>query len=511
MFRIGNLLRRLQKEADTASPSTKPAPVAEEVVPEPVLQPDVASLDHESSSGASEDDLLPSSKQKRHQARRQRQRERKQLGKEEEITLRPIVTDIPAQSAQVSSEPPLSSSEPQSVNYGSQVSTAWFASSEPNSSQGHFYGSCKWSPTGDRIATVGGENGVLKVFTIPEAPVPTADLELPSSYITQVCSSECIYDYAWYPYSNAQIEGSSLIAIGARSRPVQLWDASNGTLRASYRAYDHLEHICSPNSLAFSIDGSYIYGGFDGVLRAFPIEQPGNNYTEHWTRREKPKSSKRSREPSNTHASHDEPYGHEYSFNGIISTLATSPSNPNALFGGTFSGDIALFDLTTFSQQISIKAGYGVTQVKPSPCGSKLYAAGRKSNQIEAFDLRMPENALWTLQRCSSTNQRIVFDLDCTGSLLMSGSSDGSLKMWNLSLQDTPMAVSIAGLDSYEHDGINCAQFHPFYPSYYAITSGQRRIALDPCYDSDSDSDAETPLPEARSQLFVGYLHGADA
>lgn len=509
MFRIGNLLRRLQKEADAASAPTNPAPIADVVATEPVDQPIVGVMDHESSNEASEDSLLPSSKQKRHQARRQRQRERKQLGKEEEVNLPPVITDTPAQTAQLAPETPIPSNEPQDVQSSSQISTTWFKSTDSDSSRGQFYGSCKWSPTGDRIAAVGGENGVLKVFTVPEAPVPTDDLELPSSYITQVCSSECIYDYAWYPYSNAQVEGSSLIAIGARSRPIQLWDASNGTLRASYRAYDHVEHICSPNSLTFSLDGSYIYGGFDGVLRAFPIEHPGNNYTEHWTKRQTTKASKRSREPSTSLASHSESYETDYSFNGIISTLAISPSNPNALYGGTFSGDIALFDLTTFSQQISIKTSYGVTQVKPSPCGYKLYAAGRKSNQIEAFDLRMPETALWTIQRESKTNQRIVFDLDCTGSLLMSGSGDGSLKMWNLSLQDAPMAVSIAGLDSYEHDGINCTQFHPFYPNYYAITTGQRRIAPDSCYDSDSDSDSENPLTEARSQLIVGYLQGA--
>lgn len=502
MFRIGSLLKRLQREASAASPEADTPSVPETPAPKLESLPVEPSLDQPMPIEEQEDDISSTSKQKRHMARRQRQRERKQLGKAEEIDLGPISLLSSAESTEEDVESPQEVMESKPSDFTSALSQTWFTSSEPGASQGHFFGSCRWSPTGDRIATVGGENGILKVFAIPEAPLSPEYLELPSSNVTQVCSSECIYDYAWYPFSNAQLEGSSLIAIGARSRPIQLWDATNGTLRASYRAYDHVERVCSPHSLAFSLDGSRIYGGFDGVIRSFPIEHPGNNYTEHWTRRDK-KATARSHKRSSAH--HYEGHVDNHSFNGIISTLATVPSNPNALFGGSFSGDLALFDLTTFEQHISIKVPFNVTHIKASPCGTNLYAAGRKTNQLVAFDIRMPNHILWTIQREASTNQRIGFDLDYTGSMLMSGSSDGSLKLWNLSLQADPVAVSVSGLDPIGQDGINCAQFHPFSANHYAVTTGQRRLAQFPC-DSDSSSDDEPKLPDPHSQLIVSLL-----
>ena len=541
MFRIGNLVRRLQRESAEAKPSPEPA---KEVVEAPI-PPEEALSPSESISDVHNDEVSVSGKQKRHMVRRQRQRERKQFGKVEEVDLDQLNSEILAPSSQVGEESAVQSSDANTWNYTSVSVSTWFKVTENNANQGQFFKSCKWSPNGDRLALVGGENGILKVVGLSDSVLPPDAPELSSSLSNQVCQSDCIYEYAWYPFSNAQLENSSLIVIGARSRPVQLWDAVNGTLRASYQAYDHLERVCAPNSLTFSLDGSQIYCGFDGVIRSFPIDQPGTSSTEYWTKGDKKRNSKMSSKSSksisnaryhNQHAyttSHSssalldttsteknenfsfngfnsasseiENYNMEYGFNGIISTLSTVPSNPYMLIGGSFSGDLAVFDLTTFSQQVSIQVPYAVTQVKSSPCGTRLYAAGRNSNAIDCFDLRMPNQPLWTVQRLSNTNQRIAFDIDYTGSLLMSGSVDGSLKLWNLCLQATPVAVSISGMESYEHDGINCAQFHPYGPNYFAVTTGQRRILPDLDYDSDSDTDSETRLPIPRSELFVGY------
>lgn len=41
-----------------------------------------------------------------------------------------------------------------------------------------------------------------------------------------------------------------------RDHPIQLWDVTTGTVRASYSAIDHCEKFIGPNVLSFNLDGS---------------------------------------------------------------------------------------------------------------------------------------------------------------------------------------------------------------------------------------------------------------
>lgn len=85
---------------------------------------------------------------------------------------------------------------------------------------------------------------------------------------------ESVYDFAWFPSMNAQgniteieIEkrytndcltdpSTCCFLTSVRDHPIQLWDVSTGTVRASYSAVDHCERFIGPNALAFNLDGS---------------------------------------------------------------------------------------------------------------------------------------------------------------------------------------------------------------------------------------------------------------
>lgn len=41
-----------------------------------------------------------------------------------------------------------------------------------------------------------------------------------------------------------------------RDHPIQLWDLSTRTVRASYSAIDHCERFIGPNVISFNLDGS---------------------------------------------------------------------------------------------------------------------------------------------------------------------------------------------------------------------------------------------------------------
>lgn len=67
--------------------------------------------------------------------------------------------------------------------------------------------------------------------------------------------------------------------------PVHLWDVCNGQLRCTYRAYDSVDEVTPAYSLAFTPDGSKLYGGFNKAMRIWDTARPGREYTEVSTHR----------------------------------------------------------------------------------------------------------------------------------------------------------------------------------------------------------------------------------
>lgn len=47
----------------------------------------------------------------------------------------------------------------------------------------------------------------------------------------------------------------------SRDHPIHMWDAFTGGLRASYRAYDHLDEVVAANSVCFNAGGDKIFAG----------------------------------------------------------------------------------------------------------------------------------------------------------------------------------------------------------------------------------------------------------
>lgn len=517
MFRIGNLLRRLQNEASAGSTESKPIVIA----PSKVQNESSATIESHSVVESPTVPLKePSSKEKRHLLRRQRQRENKQLGQPEVVNLEPISSNgeqTTSSSDHGDQGEPTSLQPQEKIAFsGSLSTTVSFKISESRSNEGIFFKSAKWSPTGDRIATCSEEKGSIKVFHYPSDLSPGSVLELPDSSSIEVCSTECIYDYAWYPFSNAQYENSSLIATTARSRSIQLWDATNGSLRASYEAYDHLEALCAPNSISFSSDGSRLVGGFDGCLRVFSIDTPGDNYFEYWTKDtiDGGRSKNRSKRTVGLDGDVSQSYG-DYSshhLSGIISSISMPARNPAIMGCATFTGNLGIFDAYACNQVMSIDTGRnGITQILFSPCTTFVYCGFRRSNSISCYDLRMPDDELWSVERRCNTNQKIGFDIDESGSILLSGSTDGVLRCWNIGASSSPTEIPMPGIDDYPHDGINCVQFRPYSPSEYLLTTGKRQIFPDLSFCSDSeDSDSET-RQEASSQLIVSYFDKTDS
>jgi hypothetical protein len=61
----------------------------------------------------------------------------------------------------------------------------------------------------------------------------------------------------------------------SRYNPIHLWDAYSGQLVCTYRAYNYADEVIAAHSIAFSLDGTKIYCGFEKSFRIFDTSSPG--------------------------------------------------------------------------------------------------------------------------------------------------------------------------------------------------------------------------------------------
>lgn len=66
-----------------------------------------------------------------------------------------------------------------------------------------------------------------------------------------------------------------------------MWDAAVGALRCTYRAHDAADEVTAATSLAFSLGGEKLYGGFNKAIRIWDTSRPGRDYQELVTHQKK--------------------------------------------------------------------------------------------------------------------------------------------------------------------------------------------------------------------------------
>ncbi|KAK9818157.1 hypothetical protein WJX72_007963 [[Myrmecia] bisecta] len=344
----------------------------------------------------------------------------------------------------------------------------------------NFLKGVKWSPDGACCLTASDDN-LLRVYDLPPDSLERAPIGDPSSpqlaaaddsfpAALRIYEGETIYDYAWYPGMVASDPVSCCFASTSRAHPVHLWDVCTGELRCSYRAYDHADEVTAANSVAFNLDGSKLFTGFNKHIRVYDVTRPGRdcqNISTHKKRQD------------------GQP--------GIISCLCFNPDRSGLFATGSYAGSAALFDEHT-GEMLYVLQGHtgGITQVMFSRDGNFLYTGARRDPAILCWDVRYSSDVLYRMDRdVTGTNQRIHFDIEPCGRHLATGGQDGMVRMFDLRTGEA------AGDYVAAADTVNGVQFHPFLP-LLATASGQRRFYLAPS-DSDSDSDAENAVPNKPS------------
>ena len=81
---------------------------------------------------------------------------------------------------------------------------------------------------------------------------------------------------AWAPFPQEPADASLLTT--AQRAPIQLWDAADATLRASYRRFDAVDELAAARSLLWAPPGGALWGGYDdGAVCQFDLGCPGRD------------------------------------------------------------------------------------------------------------------------------------------------------------------------------------------------------------------------------------------
>ncbi|XP_003466219.2 telomerase Cajal body protein 1 isoform X2 [Cavia porcellus] len=347
------------------------------------------------------------------------------------------------------------------------LSGSW---SEFSTQPENFLKGCKWAPDGSCILTNSADN-ILRIYNLPpELYNDGEQVEYAEMVpVLRMGEGDTIYDYCWYSLMSSSQPDTSYVASSSRENPIHIWDAFTGELRASFRAFNHLDELMAAHSLCFSPDGSQLFCGFNRTVRVFSTSRPGRDCEVRATFAKKQGQS------------------------GIISCIAFSPTQP--LYAcGSYGCSLGLYAWDDGSL-LALLGGHrgGVTHLCFHPDGNRFFSGARKDAELLCWDLRQPGHPLWSLSREVTTNQRIYFDLDPSGQFLVSGSTSGAVSVWDISGaggDDGKPEPVLSFLP--QKDCTNGVSLHPSLP-LLATASGQR-VFPEPT-DSGDEGEQVPDLP----------------
>ncbi|XP_034194039.2 telomerase Cajal body protein 1 homolog isoform X2 [Osmia lignaria lignaria] len=321
---------------------------------------------------------------------------------------------------------------------------------QPSETCENFTKGCQWSPDGTCLL-VPAEDFRIRIYELPKElysekiPSNLTSTDLPVALAVK--EGGLIYDTCWYPFMNSWQPETCCFLSTSRESPIHLWDAFNGELRATYRAYNQVDEVEASISIQFIDSAREVWAGFKNALKIFDVERPGRQINTIQFKKDFPNVA------------------------GLVSCIKENPIMPGLVAFGTYSKSIGLYrdgPLCTF------KTGSGVTQIEFSSCGTKLFSTVRRSNEFLCWDLRNPGTVLYSLQgRQSDTNQRIQFNVSFDGKQIVSGGTNGYIAVWELPESTNCEDLSITYKIKLFHDCINGVSLHKSLP-IIATSTGQR-------------------------------------
>ncbi|OWR47892.1 hypothetical protein KGM_206702 [Danaus plexippus plexippus] len=357
--------------------------------------------------------------------------------------------------------------------------SSWSRSQNAKQNVQPYLRGCKWSPDGTCCLTVVNNDGV-HVTELPRdlysgSISPDRTINILDSVI-HVKEAGLVYDFCWYPGMNSSIPETCCWLTTRQNAPLQFWDAFDGSLRCSYRGFNAVDEMEPALSVTFNSEGDRIVAGYKKYLRTFDVERPGRDFAEH-----------KINSPASCFATHD-----------------------NLLAMGSWNTTITLYNTSEFGTYKSIGKMHGhsggVTHLKFTQDGQKLVSGARKDHRLLIWDIRYYQRPLNVLSRVVDTNQRIYFDISPCGKYLVTGGTDGVIKVWDADnidwinrLDATDDKDNATYRFPLHKDCCNSLSIHPLRP-ILATGSGQYHFE-DPAQDLEENFGVQEDITETDKGL----------
>ena len=221
-----------------------------------------------------------------------------------------------------------------------------------------------------------------------------------------------IFDHDFYPGFDQNNPLTECVLIASRNRPIHLFNTRSLGSVSAYTAYSVTEEIIHPITLKFSPQCKSIIAGFpSSTVKVWDVQRPGRQSSDLVL------STRKSRG----------------SIKGIVS--AVEFASEDSFFAGTYSKEIAMFDLRNKDQCMRIGSGLnfgGVVQLKFIPDLNIVFSGHRTDMSIRGFDVRYPDQPVLELPRVVKTYQRFEFDILAKKNIIVSGDHYGDLTVFDL-------------------------------------------------------------------------------
>ncbi|XP_011294417.2 telomerase Cajal body protein 1 homolog isoform X1 [Musca domestica] len=329
---------------------------------------------------------------------------------------------------------------------------------------------CLWSPDGTCLLVPVHMDG-MHVLELPTDLYTTQELNAkrelsPLNTAVHVKEGGMVYDCCWYPFMASTDPATCCWLATRQHEPIHMWDAFTGELRCSYRGYDDVDEVESAIAVAFSNDGQKIVGGYKKNIKIFDTNVPGRDYTSVPVKQ-------------------------------TVSCFAFNQENDNCVTTGSWNSHIYHYDLRAPKLgPLFVLGGHtgGVTWLKYSSYNTDnwyLFSGARKDNKILQWDMRNYQEPVKSYERTVKTNQRIYFDLSPLEKWLISGDTEGCLRIWDMDDREELMEIPL------HFDCCNGVSFHPTLP-IISTSSGQYHF-------TDTNLESDKIEENSAGQKIVDY------
>ncbi|VDD85714.1 unnamed protein product [Enterobius vermicularis] len=311
---------------------------------------------------------------------------------------------------------------------------------------------CKWSSDGEILASSSQDRKVQLFKTLEDYSKVKLHQSIPLATL--------IYDICWHP-------SLSWLATSSKDQPIHCWN-QEGKRAVSFNGINEKDELDSAYSLCFSHDGQQLYAGYNCSIRKFDINRGGRQQQDikTWTKVNGGQKS-------------------------IISCITMNPLMQGVYAAASYGQSIALYsDMSSGAECIFEVPSHAVTHIRYSSDGNVLFAASRKNDCITCWDLRYPGHMIGSLERPCTTNQRIYFEMDCSGRYLFSGSSSGHLYIFDVAEIRPELSEPVCVLPVHR-SSLSGVSIHPNVP-LVATCSGQRVFPLPDLCSEEENDDYET-------------------